>query len=63
MLKQHINYRNAWGSVCQILDGKKLSRNEERGAGLQFMKIDSIYVSENHKNTIKKDKDLEKVIS
>lgn len=63
MLKQHINYRNAWGSVCQILGGKKLRRNEERGAGLQFMKIDSIYVSENHKNTIKKDKDLEKVIS
>lgn len=49
--------------MCQILGGKKLRRNEERGAGLQFMKIDSIYVSENHKNTIKKDKDLEKVIS
>lgn len=61
MLKQHINYRSPWGAVCQILGGKNLNRNEERGAGLQFMKIDSICVSENHKNTIKKDKDhLEK---
>lgn len=61
-MKHNIKYRNPWGFVCQILGGKKLNRNEERGAGLQFMKIDSIYVSENHKNTVRKGKDyLEKV--